>query len=839
MEFLKGLHVLSLEKPLMRTCVEAYLKAWPQSHTYTLVFPNKRCTHKFLDMLSIYKWEHPPKHLLHLFDMESDHTLLQKSPHPFMEMPERLGLLTRLVHAAFPDLHLETRFRLSRSLADMLDQLYTNNKTLEDLKGALAASDQSMAEHWKKRVNFLSLLMDHWPNLLKEQGRVEAWAYGYEALRSLNIDNLHYTFFIGFDEQEASTKILSEKIHAAQKNSTVGLFYYPSHAIMDKTHHHPPKGIHACVESDHEMREARYVASTCSNLLRGEKGGIKKIAVVTPSERFSHILMGAFYEKNLSANTAFTLTLPQSVTGAFVLLSAQLLSYPRDDATWLAFAQHPLCYKGQRRYNFLHHLRRFDKGHMRGKDHAPWEELFDFYKDFSIDSSLSLSACLTRHETLMKDVCGPTLWKQEDGEAAEAFFTSLKNHAHHYPHISAKDYGQFFHIMMRGQKVFYDKNTKAAITIIAPQDAAFEDYDAVFLTQLNAKYWNSQLLKNPWLPYPIQEQFALLTDDRIVRQALLSFHCRHIYLSRSLQEADEPAPSSVLWNLITLHHPVISSSSNSSIDPFIQGPLEKNAPSSFCVPPSVCPPKEVRLKQFSPSSLEMLVRNPYIYYAKYILKLSPLPPLGYALNALERGRFIHKVLELFVKRGHDFVSSEALNHLEYLMEEVLSMHHQPLDPYWLKRLRPVFQWVIDTSLSLGTSFCVSEKSIQCFYKDIKLYGTIDRLDKAQGITHIIDYKTGTPPSKAMVERFFAPQLPLLGYIHAYDDKNVVDNLHLSYWHLNETHPKVVDFHINAFQETFPLFLEKIIHHYEENDYKASEHFSYADYTHFERRGAWR
>ena len=58
------------------------------------------------------------------------------------------------------------------------------------------------------------------------------------------------------------------------------------------------------------------------------------------------------------------------------------------------------------------------------------------------------------------------------------------------------------------------------------------------------------------------------------------------------------------------------------------------------------------------------MRSPYDIYAKRVLRLVRLDPLGAQPDAKERGSMIHKVFERFVHEGFGFRSDDALGALE-------------------------------------------------------------------------------------------------------------------------------------------------------------------------------
>jgi ATP-dependent helicase/nuclease subunit B len=92
---------------------------------------------------------------------------------PAIEPTERLFLLARLVQQHMPgDVDAAEALRLAEDLARTLDQLL-----VEEVPSArlleIAADLPELSEHWQKSLDRLQLILDHWPALLKERGRID------------------------------------------------------------------------------------------------------------------------------------------------------------------------------------------------------------------------------------------------------------------------------------------------------------------------------------------------------------------------------------------------------------------------------------------------------------------------------------------------------------------------------------------------------------------------------------------------------------------------------------------------------------------------------------------
>jgi len=92
---------------------------------------------------------------------------------PAIEQTERLFLLARLVQQHMPgDVDAAEALRLAADLARTLDQLLVEEVPPSRLLG-IAAGLPDLSEHWQKSLNRLQLILDQWPALLRERGRID------------------------------------------------------------------------------------------------------------------------------------------------------------------------------------------------------------------------------------------------------------------------------------------------------------------------------------------------------------------------------------------------------------------------------------------------------------------------------------------------------------------------------------------------------------------------------------------------------------------------------------------------------------------------------------------
>ena len=207
------------------------------------------------------------------------------------------------------------------------------------------------------------------------------------------------------------------------------------------------------------------------------------------------------------------------------------------------------------------------------------------------------------------------------------------------------------------------------------------------------------------------------------------------------------------------------------------------------------PPVEARPRVMSASAVENWMRDPYIIYAKYILKLKKLDDLEQDLSLKDYGTIIHAVLEKFNNKYATSFPPNAKEELlalgrEYFNENQIAMETRA---FWWPAFEKTVDWLIGAELKYRPEVKQVHNEVEGSFSfeapagKFTITAKADRVDETKdGKINIIDYKTGRARSKKEVETGKAPQLPIEGLIaqaggFAGIDKKAVAEL--IYWQL--------------------------------------------------------
>ncbi len=203
----------------------------------------------------------------------------------------------------------------------------------------------------------------------------------------------------------------------------------------------------------------------------------------------------------------------------------------------------------------------------------------------------------------------------------------------------------------------------------------------------------------------------------------------------------------------------------------------------------------------SATGFNLLMQDPYGFYARYILKLRALERLTNNNFAKEFGLATHKTIELYLKSGFDAA-------LQYAHALKLSSH----ELLWKNKLLRILNWVHDQINDLSPNEIQSEKDFQTILGSITLKARIDALLFITVGNLVVNFKTGMPPGKTEVTSGYAPQLAVemfLGH-KEYDHRPI----QAEFWQLKGTQPVGITSSSLAIpMNTLETELEKIISHY--------------------------
>ena len=345
--------------------------------------------------------------------------------------------------------------------------------------------------------------------------------------------------------------------------------------------------------------------------------------------------------------------------------------------------------------------------------------------------------------------------------------------------MTAANYRTLFDTLVHEGEVREPGDRHPLVAFYGHREAREMVADLVILGGLTDGIWPAGADPDPWLNRRMRRDAGLLLPERQIGLAAHDFQQaiagKEVILTRAVRDAEaETVPSRWLNRLCNLmeglpgrNGPEALAAMRSRGRVLLDGAraLERPSAEQSADPllqpaprPSPRPPLQARPKRLSLTRITTLIRDPYAIYAQYVLGLRPLDPLRHEAEDKERGTAVHKILEIFVKdRPPEESRFKARERLLATAETVL----RDQTPFpsarilWLARLERAADHLLaqDTKHS-GVPVLIEEKGQIAVGNGFTLFGTPDRIDLLpDGRIHLIDYKTGTPPTEAQQENF--------------------------------------------------------------------------------------
>ena len=550
------------------------------------------------------------------------------------------------------------------------------------------------------------------------------------------------------------------------------------------------------IEADNPRDEALAVALM---LREAAETGVTA-ALITPDRGLTRQVEAALDRWRLVPDDSAGRPLPLSAPGRFLRHISALFGQKLTSEALITLLKHPLTASGAERGKHLLLTRELELSLRRKGPPFPSSESLQAWASTQkhpeaeiwaswISGQLtglehirrqSLTLHLEQHLAVAETVsAGPWatgsggLWLEAAGQEARRLLDELQREAPIAGVLAVHDYRNLFDSVLQRGEVRDDRGVHPRIVIQGTLEARVSGAELVILGGLNDGIWPKLPAPDPWLNRRMRKDAGLSLPER---QIGLSAHdyqmaigAPRVVLSRARRDAEaETVPSRWLNRLTNLLGGLPARGGPAALEamrargktwlqmadaierPSTEQPLARR--------PSPRPPLAHRPRELPLTRIATLIRNPYEVYARYILRLYPLNPLHPVADARLRGSTLHKILETYVRirKQHDRDAARTL--LLSVAEGVLAdeVPWPAARLLWQARLTRAADFFLDHDGMLGgIPVSLEEKGrIRLTPLDFTLSGIPDRIDiLPDGRLHILDYKTGTPPTPAQQASF--------------------------------------------------------------------------------------
>ena len=558
------------------------------------------------------------------------------------------------------------------------------------------------------------------------------------------------------------------------------------------------------IDCENPDEEALAIATVMREVLETPE---KTAALVTTDRNLARRVILNMKRWQIELDDSAGTPLHHTEIGIYLSLLADYAFHPDDGKRMLALLKHPLTADGLFPAQLRQQIRHAEKEARQSGKHLDYRlqtDITAFCKLFADNQPVLFNEILTSHLALAEalatssDRSGITrLWESDPGSEAYRFFAELKEYAPIMGNILPENYPETLNLLMSMVSIRPRYGMHPRLDILGPIEARFSHPDVCIIAGLNEGSFPTQPDTGSWLSRQMRISAGLPSlETEIGTQSMDFAHCfcaKEVYLTRSLKsDGSQTIPSRFISRL----EAVLSGAEIvwKAEKPLIARALDYPSVFEKIERPAPVPPKELRPKKLSVTNIERLMRNPYGVYARYILKLYPLPELEKFNEGNMYGTAIHSALEEMVKNNNfNFDSNKLVNTMQEKLKE-LNMSDSALALYRPK-LEKAAEFIMreqrERAPLIHKSYVEIKGEIQfplCDGTLFTLTAEADRIDVFnENSIDIIDYKTGKSPKFTDIELGYSPQLPLEGVI-AYEGgfKGVptkTDELTLHFWRI--------------------------------------------------------
>ena len=397
----------------------------------------------------------------------------------------------------------------------------------------------------------------------------------------------------------------------------------------------------------------------------------------------------------------------------------------------------------------------------------------------SAELAAIMRATVLALEDLGRDEAGAVagLYGLDAGEALAAFLRTVVASRAPLP-IAPGEWPDVLGALIAPETVRPRFGTDRRIVIWGQLEARLQSVDTLVLGGLNEGNWPRKAEADRFLSRMMRIGIELEPPERRIGLAAHDFQMAlgtpEVILTRSARTGDAPAVSSRwLQRILTYIGAEQASDMRARGDEWLAfaRALDVEPKIRFARRPRPTPPIPARPRRFSVTEIETLRRDPYAIYARRVLGLAPLDPLVRDPAASERGMLFHDIMHRFSER------IEAGGTEELTLETLLAVARESfrdtalpddVQAIWWPRFEKLSKQIIVWERGRGGGiFGRRPESVAVATEvgktGVVLSGRADRIDlRAAGFADILDYKTGSSPSKVQAHTLVSPQLPLEG-----------------------------------------------------------------------------
>lgn len=359
------------------------------------------------------------------------------------------------------------------------------------------------------------------------------------------------------------------------------------------------------------------------------------------------------------------------------------------------------------------------------------------------------------------NLLAPDLWQGEEGEAISEFFREIIEAGSNLEFIETEFYPDLIRQLISPAKFFPKMNSN--IVAISPRDAALLNYDRMIIMDCNEGSFPRDKMVDPWMNDKMRSSVGLSVGDKAIGLSHYYFSLlvqkKEVYITRALSpKSGDNIESRFLSELLLKH--------KSNLPKYDWTAAVKNTfASEVKSNPEALGVAKNFVHNISATNIELLMRNPYGFYAKRILNLSKLDDINREVSMADFGTIIHNIIALYTENYDIKIIDKHQQMLEIgrkVFDEFYS--HKKSRSWWQKFVNiaeSFIKWDEARRPELEKVYAeiYGEVILNISGHNVKVTAIADRVELTKdGDLRILDYKTGVVPTKQDVNSGLSPQL---------------------------------------------------------------------------------
>lgn len=504
-----------------------------------------------------------------------------------------------------------------------------------------------------------------------------------------------------------------------------------------------------------------------------------RVAVISPDEALLSRVASHLQCYGVMADQLQKGTLATTVIGSLWLAGLEAITSGLSPLTLRSFLHHPLLQIDAGLLAGLeagwHGVNRTRVGKLPAASSATREHS-QFTTVEQLVGQLHRLSSLRRNATGWMEVLDGLLvpWLKEAGQGADAVEDALATlrYADDFELLRCNEFAAL--LRERFSQPWRDAgiHTHPQVALLTPVEARMESFDRVVLANMQDHIWPRMEPPSPWLNHAAKQSLGLpLPVEEVSRAAhdvLMLASSGQVFLTYPLRDGGSPTiRSRFIDRLVALFE--MRGVSEQALIAQRYGQWAKSLYASEVYAPELPvqprPAAAFMPRKLAVTDLDKLFENPFLIYAKYILRLKPLDAIDASPSGSDFGRIAHKAAERLTQHWntHHIAAEEGVLHA--IAAQVLQDYSDRpnIDLFWRQRLLNGLRFInhLEVARRAQLRRVLPEQTIEGDVAGVTLFGRMDRLEEYGNGQCVVDYKTGEIPSEARILK--GKELQLLAY----------------------------------------------------------------------------